>query len=295
MMIFGRTKYEFRWLSVLALLLLFLIFFLNNFFIWVFRHLGVLSLFVFLILLFLVFLVWFFLVPIVLSFWHSNFISVKKTFFLQLFDHIVHGFLIFSWFGSTRQEFESLFHLILEGLTELRCWGIGETINSGSNSTLICEVSWDSTLVLLTSSSNERGVENQSILWSLSFCLQSSEKGFFSTKNLDCRCWIFWEVCKSTSVRNELGTNNITNKSWKVRSYGVHSVFKILSELLSEINEFDASLCKFFDLKAILIGHFLSHRNFSSVNDLLSFFIIKNDIINLFFHFVSDIISLFHQ
>ena len=28
---------------------------------------------------------------------------------------------------------------------------------------------------------------------------------------------------------------------------------------------------------------------------MLSFFIIKNDIINLFFHFVSDVISLFHQ
>tara|TARA_B110000285_G_C14926903_1_gene515440 strand:+ start:93 stop:647 length:555 start_codon:yes stop_codon:yes gene_type:complete len=147
----------------------------------------------------------------------------------------------------------------------------------------------------LTSSSDERGVENQTILWSLSLGLQSSEKGFFSTEDLDSRRWIFGQVSESTGVRDKLGTNDVTNQSRKIRGNSVHSVFKILSESLSEINQFDASLCKFFDLKAILLGHILSHRNFSSVNDLLSFIIIKNDISNLFFHFVSDIISLFHQ
>jgi hypothetical protein len=48
-------------------------------------------------------------------------------------------------------------------------------------------------------------------------------------------------------------------------------------------------------LKAVGLGHILSHRNFGSIDDLLSFFIIKNNVSDLFLHFVSDIVSFLKQ
>jgi hypothetical protein len=54
-----------------------------------------------------------------------------------------------------------------------------------------------------------------------------------------------------------------------------------------------AAIGEHSDLMAVCIRHILPHRYFGSINDLLSFFIIKNDFLDLFFHIVSNIISLF--
>lgn len=95
-------------------------------------------------------------------------------------------------------------------------------------------------------------------------------------------------------MRNELWSNNVTDQGSKIWSNSIHSLLQVLCERITELDELDTSLRKAFDLMAIDIWHILSHRDFGSINNLLSFFIIKNNILDCFFHFVSNIVTLFN-
>jgi len=141
--------------------------------------------------------------------------------------------------------------LFLEALSELLGWGFRVAINSGGDGALVSKISGDSSLVLLLGSSDEGGVEDQTILWSLSLGLQSSEKSFFGTEDLDGGGWVLGQVGKSTSVRNKLGTNDVTDQSRQVWSDSVHSLGEVLGKRLSEIDELNTSSGELFDLNLI--------------------------------------------
>ena len=85
----------------------------------------------------------------------TDLVSEEETLLLELFDDFVHGVLVLSWFSSTGEELESLFHLVLESFTKLGSWVLGEAIDSGGDSTLVGKISGDSTLVLLVGTAFE--------------------------------------------------------------------------------------------------------------------------------------------
>ena len=91
------------------------------------------------------------------------------------------------------------------------------------------------TLVFGSGTSNECRVEQKTILWSISSCLESSEKSFFSTQDLDGRCGIFSQFGQWTSVRDQSSTNNITNKWCKWWSNSSHFIGEITLELFTII------------------------------------------------------------
>jgi len=132
--------------------------------------------------------------------------------------------------------------LFLEALSELGGWCIGEAINSGGDGALIGQISGDSTLVLLLGTSNEGGVEDQTILWGLTFGLQGSEQSLLSSKKLNGGGWILAQVGEATSVGDQLGADGISNKGGKIWCNSVHSLLEVLSERLSEVNELCASV-----------------------------------------------------
>lgn len=94
--------------------------------------------------------------------------------------------------------------MILEGLSKLGGWGLREAIDSGGDRALVGKISRDSSLVLLTSSSDEGGVEDETVFWSLTLGLQGSEKSFLCTEDLDGGGWVLGQVGKATSVGDEL-------------------------------------------------------------------------------------------
>lgn len=106
-------------------------------------------------------------------------------------------------------------------------------------------------MVLLSSSSDEGGVEDETVLWSFTLGFESSEKSFLGTEDLDGGGWVLGEVGETTSVRDEFRTNNVSNEGRQVGSDSVHSLSEILGESLSEVDKIDASFRKSFDLKAI--------------------------------------------
>ena len=94
---------------------------------------------------------------------------------------------------------------------------------------------------------------------------------------------------------DELRADDVTHQSAEVRSHSVHSLVEVVVQGFSKVNQFNASLRKLFNLNAIGLRELLSHGNFGSINDLLSLFIIKNNVSELFFHIVIDVLSLFNE
>jgi len=132
--------------------------------------------------------------------------------------------------------------LLFQALSEFGCWSIGEAINSGGNGALVCQISGNSTLVLLLGTTNEGGVEDQTILWGLTFGLQSSEQSLLGTKKLDGGGWVLAQVGKATSVGDQLGADGVSDEGGKIWCNSVHSLLEVLGKRISESDEVCASV-----------------------------------------------------
>ena len=90
---------------------------------------------------------------------------------------------------------------------------------------------------------------------------------------------------------DELRTNDFAGQSTEVGSDGVHSSFKVLAEVLTEVNQLDASLGKALDLLGVALAHVLAHGNLSGVDDLLGLLLIEHDVGDLVLKVVGDVFS----
>uniref|UniRef100_A0A7S3IMF5 Uncharacterized protein n=1 Tax=Strombidium inclinatum TaxID=197538 RepID=A0A7S3IMF5_9SPIT len=219
-------------------------------------------------------------------------VTEEQTFLLELVHDVVHDLLVLSGLDSLVQEVQTLLHLLLEGLSELGGGVNREVIDTGSDGALVGQVSGNSTLVFLAGSSDERRVEDQTVFGSLTLGLQSSEQSLLGTEDLNGRGGVLRQVGQTTGVGNELGADDLTGEGGEVGGDGAHSLLEIIGEGLAVLNQLNTTFREALDLGAVTFVHVLTHRNFGSVDDLLSFFIIKNDLLDLFFHVVSDVVSL---
>ena len=62
-------------------------------------------------------------------------------------------------------------------------------------------------------------------------CLQSTEQSFLSSEDLDSAGRVFGETEKTSSVADEAGADQLSNKCGQIWGYGSHTVAEVLSEL----------------------------------------------------------------
>lgn len=96
-------------------------------------------------------------------------------------------------------------------------------------------------------------------------------------------------------MRNQLRADDVADKGGKVWCDRVHSLFEVVLKRVPKLNELVAPFRKSFQLKLVGLCQFLSHRYLRGIDDLLGFFIIKNNIADTFFHFVSNIFTCFNK
>lgn len=81
-------------------------------------------------------------------------------------------------------KFQTLIHLLLEGISEPSGRLGGEDIDTRSHRSLVGDTAGHTALVLLASLGNSTSVEQETKLGSVALSLESTEKGLLSTKNL---------------------------------------------------------------------------------------------------------------
>ena len=115
------------------------------------------------------------------------------------------------------------------------------------------------TLILGSSATNKRRMEEETILRRVTTSLQSTEKGLLSSQNLDSWGWVLQKMlqlkyesniqlgkyllaylckfCQRTSVGNQSSADNITDKWGEGRCNRVHLVAQIVLQFLSVISQ----------------------------------------------------------
>lgn len=68
-------------------------------------------------------------------------------------------------------------------------------------------------------------------------CLESAEKGLFSTENLDGTCRVLGECHQASGVSNETSSDKFADEGSEVGSDGVHSVCEVGIELCSILRD----------------------------------------------------------
>ena len=151
-------------------------------------------------------------------------ITIEKSLLLQLTQYSFHGILVLARLRTRGNKLQTLLNLISKWFTNLCSRVLGETVNSTSNCTLVCQISWDLTLVSSASTPNEGWVEKETVLGCLALGLESTEKCLFSSEDLDCGSRIFWEICETSSMCDKFWADNFSNESLKVWSHSRHSL-----------------------------------------------------------------------
>jgi len=93
-------------------------------------------------------------------------------------------------------------------------------------------------------------------------------------------------------VSDQLRADNLTNEGLKVGGNGLHALSQILSQRLSESDQFSDALSPLFDLNGIVVVHVHTHGNLVGIDKLLSLFFIKHDGSNFFLVFIGAVVSL---
>merc|ERR1719369_2316518 len=103
------------------------------------------------------------------------FLFLLCNFFSSFFYSFSHYFNILPGQIPSLVKFQPVFYLLLQFGTKNTGTFITESINPAGNTALVREVPTDPPLVLGSSTANEAAVENQTVLGSVTTCLQSSE------------------------------------------------------------------------------------------------------------------------
>lgn len=130
---------------------------------------------------------------------------VVESFSLELIEYLLHGISVLLGLSAGCEELESLFHLLLQFLSESRSLmllALSERVNTRCDRALVGQVTGDATLVLLACAPDEGRVEDETILGGLTTGLQRSEKGFLRTQDLDGRGGVLCEICQRPRVRD---------------------------------------------------------------------------------------------
>ena len=254
---------------------------------WLFEFFVLLGWLFLLFLVLLVLLALFFFVTLLLSclnslllsIWFSDLsnldlVTVEEAISFQFSNNISHSLFILTGLDTWGEELKTLLNLALERVSELGGWGFTEAIDTGCDGALVSKVTWNLTLVLKASSSNEGWVEDETVLWCLTFGLQGSEEGFLGTEDLDGRSWVFWKVCETACMCNELGADNFSNKWLEIWCNSIHTVLKVIIEWLAELNKFNYTLSPFANLEGVSFIHIHAHRDFSGFDNLNCLFFV---------------------
>mmetsp|Transcript_22030 Transcript_22030/g.27058 ORF Transcript_22030/g.27058 Transcript_22030/m.27058 type:complete len:444 (-) Transcript_22030:276-1607(-) len=225
------------------------------------------------------------------SFHFLGVVAVEETLLLELLEHFLHGLLVLAGLGAARDELQSLFDLVAQGLTNLSSGVLTEAVNTASNSALVRQIARDLAFVRSASSANERRVKQQTVLGSLALGLECAEQSLLSTKDLNGGGGVLGEVGETTGMSDEFGANNFANEGLKVRSDGAHALLEELGEGLAESHQLGDALGPLLDLEGVLVADVHAHRDLDGVDDLGSLFLIKDDLLDLFFEILSQIVA----
>lgn len=180
-----------------------------------------------------------------------------------------HGNLVLGRGSTSRIELQALLNLLLQDLTELGSGLIREVVDTGGNGTLVGEETRDTTLVLGTGATNERGVVQQTVLGGVTLGLQGTEKSLLGTENLDSGGGVLGQVGQATSVGDQTGTNDLSDQSSQVRSNNAHLGNQVLVQRLAVLGKADNALGESSDVLHVGFRDILTHAVLGGVNDVL--------------------------
>lgn len=108
-------------------------------------------------------------------------------------------------------------------------------------------------------------VVDESVLGRVVLGLECSEKGLLSSEDLDGGSGVLGEVEERSSVRDESGSNKLSNEGREVGRNGGHSVSEILEQLDSVLGDGDDLVAQGVDVVDVGVGDLGTHRELSSL------------------------------
>lgn len=124
-----------------------------------------------------------------------------------------------------------LSQLFLEELSKSICWFLQEKVHSAGQGTFVSQHSWHLSFINCLSLLYIRGIEQESILWSLVLLSYGSKQGLLSSKNLDSWWGHLGKVAQATRMSQHLSTNRLSQNSGQIWS----NIHHLLSDKLLQI------------------------------------------------------------
>jgi hypothetical protein len=108
---------------------------------------------------------------------------------------------------------------------------------------------------------DKRCMENQAVLGRVMLRFEGTEERLLGTEDLDSRRGLLGEGDEGTSVGDEAGADEFTNKSGEVRRDGSHTVAEVLVELGTVLGDGDDLVGEEVDVVQVGVGDFGTHRD----------------------------------
>mmetsp|Transcript_13642 Transcript_13642/g.27253 ORF Transcript_13642/g.27253 Transcript_13642/m.27253 type:complete len:212 (-) Transcript_13642:449-1084(-) len=123
-------------------------------------------------------------------------------------------------------------------------------------------------------------MEDEPILWCISFCFQRSKQSLLSSQDLHRRGWIFGQIRKRPCMGYQPCSNKLPNQSSQIRGHGLHFILKIGEQVMSILCQRNNPLGKGFDINQINRRDILTHGGLGSIHHLLCLLLITQNFLN---------------
>ena len=116
-------------------------------------------------------------------------------------------------------------------------------------------------LELLRGLSDERGVEDETVLGRVVLRLERAEEGLLGTEDLDRRRGVLGKVEEGPRVGDETGADELADECRQVRRDGRHAVLEVLVQLRAVLRDRDDLVREEQDVHQVRVRDFGSHRD----------------------------------
>lgn len=100
---------------------------------------------------------------------------------------------------------------------------------------------------------------DEAVLGRVTLGLESTEKSFLGSENLDGGSWVLGQVGQAPGVGDEAGTDGLTDQSCEVGCYDAHLGDQVGRERFAVLSQVDGAASEKHDVVHVGLGEILTH------------------------------------